>query len=66
IKDLSTITGFRQVARLYSLRYGVGKAFNKNNKAGNITNTLQNLIIQHADAQTFLKHYLSRHVNIDI
>ncbi|XTI96066.1 hypothetical protein V2W45_1180001, partial [Cenococcum geophilum] len=30
IKDLSAITGFRQVARLYSLRYGVGKAFNKN------------------------------------
>ena len=32
IKDLSAITGFWQVARLYSLRYGVGKAFNKNSK----------------------------------
>ncbi|XTI84941.1 hypothetical protein V2W45_1465928 [Cenococcum geophilum] len=32
IKDLSVITGFRQVARLYSLYYSAGKAFNKNKK----------------------------------
>jgi len=30
IKDLGTITGFRQVARPYSLRYGAGKAFDEN------------------------------------
>ncbi|XTI91665.1 C2H2 finger domain protein [Cenococcum geophilum] len=42
IKDLSIITGFRQVTRLYSLRYGVGKAFNKNS---NVTNALRNLIM---------------------
>ncbi|XTI94802.1 C2H2 finger domain protein [Cenococcum geophilum] len=47
IKDLGAIIGFRQVTRLYSLRYGVGKAFNKNS---NVNNALRNLIIQHADA----------------
>ncbi|XTI93424.1 hypothetical protein V2W45_1472785 [Cenococcum geophilum] len=51
IKDLSTITGFQQVARLYSLYYGTGKAFNKNSN--------------YADARTFLKHYLLRHINVD-
>ncbi|XTI82768.1 hypothetical protein V2W45_1464203 [Cenococcum geophilum] len=49
-QPLYTITGFRQVARLYSLRYGVGKAFNKNSN--------------YADAQTFLKHYLLRRINL--
>ncbi|XTI95812.1 hypothetical protein V2W45_1474722 [Cenococcum geophilum] len=45
-EDLGTITGFRQIARPYSLRYSAGKAFNKNSN--------------HANTQTFLKHYLSR------
>ncbi|XTI95154.1 C2H2 finger domain protein [Cenococcum geophilum] len=52
IKDLGVITGFWQVTRLYSLRYGAGKAFNENSN--------------YADAQTFLKHYLLRRVNVDI
>ncbi|XTI92061.1 C2H2 finger domain protein [Cenococcum geophilum] len=37
---IKTPYGYKQVARLYSLRYG----------AGNISNALRNLIMQHADA----------------
>ncbi|XTI93521.1 hypothetical protein V2W45_1472871 [Cenococcum geophilum] len=41
-QPLYIITGFWQVMRLYSLHYGVGKAFNKNS---NITDALRNLMI---------------------
>ncbi|XTI89465.1 C2H2 finger domain protein [Cenococcum geophilum] len=47
IKDLGVITGFRQVARPYSLRYSAGKAFNKNS---NVSNALRNLIMQYTNA----------------
>ena len=32
---------------------------------GNISDALRNLIMQHADTRTFLRHYLSRHVTAD-
>ncbi|KAF1965428.1 hypothetical protein BU23DRAFT_627539, partial [Bimuria novae-zelandiae CBS 107.79] len=62
IKALGEITGFIEVTRPYSLRYVGGKAFNNN---GNISETVQNLIMGHANIRTFLKHYLSRRVTVD-
>ncbi|XTI95801.1 C2H2 finger domain protein [Cenococcum geophilum] len=47
---------------IFRLRYGAGKAFNKN---GNISNALRNLIMQHANARIFLKYYLPRRVGVD-
>ncbi|KAF2193597.1 C2H2 finger domain protein [Zopfia rhizophila CBS 207.26] len=62
MKDMGEITGFKQVARPYCLRYGSGKAFDKN---GNISDALRNLIMQHSDTRTFLNHYLSRRITAD-
>ncbi|KAH7119589.1 C2H2 finger domain protein [Dendryphion nanum] len=62
IKALGRITGFRQVARPYSLRYAGGKAFNEN---GNVKDTMQNLMMGHASIRTFEKHYLSRRITVD-
>nr|KMM69757.1 hypothetical protein CPAG_06071 [Coccidioides posadasii RMSCC 3488] len=55
------ITGFEQVANPYKLRYAGAKAFNNSKE---ITNTLQNIMLQHADIRTFVKHY-QVDVNID-
>ncbi|KAF2184210.1 hypothetical protein K469DRAFT_689528 [Zopfia rhizophila CBS 207.26] len=62
MKKMGEITGFKQVARPYCLRYGSRKAFDKD---GNISDALRNLIMQHADTRTFLRHYLSRRVTAD-
>ncbi|KAF1935665.1 hypothetical protein EJ02DRAFT_484092 [Clathrospora elynae] len=51
------VTGFAQVTRHYLLRYAGGKAFNEN---GNISKSMQNLMMGHASITTFLKHYLSQ------
>ncbi|KAF2802862.1 uncharacterized protein BDZ99DRAFT_491913 [Mytilinidion resinicola] len=63
IKALGKITGFAQVARSYSLRYAGGKAFNED---GNVNEAMQNLMMGHASIRTFLKHYLSRRITVDI
>lgn len=81
IKRLGEITGFGQVTRPYSLRYGGGKAFNDDGElrviqysdhesaltlsTGKVAETMQNLIMGHASIDVFLKHYLSRKVTID-
>ncbi|KAJ9656079.1 hypothetical protein H2201_008651 [Coniosporium apollinis] len=62
MKKLGVITGFRQIARPYTLRYAAGKAFDESDS---ISDPLRNLIMQHADTRTFLKHYLSRHITAD-
>ncbi|KAI9889389.1 MAG: hypothetical protein M1814_005325 [Vezdaea aestivalis] len=62
MKSLGEITGFRQVARPYCLRYGAGKAFDE---SGNVSDALRNLMMQHADTRTFLKYYLSRRITAD-
>ncbi|KAF2676861.1 hypothetical protein K458DRAFT_379389 [Lentithecium fluviatile CBS 122367] len=62
IRSLGQITGFAEVTRPYSLRYGGGKAFNEN---GNVSEAMQNLMMGHASIGTFLKHYLSRRVTVD-
>jgi len=81
MRKLGQITGFKQVTRPYALRYGAGKAFNENGWCllfpksesvstnlgyiGNVSEALQNLMMQHADIQTFLRHYLHRRVTAD-
>lgn len=79
MRRLGQITGFKQVTRPYALRYGAGKAFNENGQyllynesvviltgcTGNVSEALQNLMMQHADIRTFLRHYLHRRVTAD-
>ncbi|KAB8069060.1 hypothetical protein BDV29DRAFT_183512 [Aspergillus leporis] len=48
------ITGFEQVTKPYGLRYGAAKAFND---SPDVTNKLQNVMLQHASIDTFVKHY---------
>jgi hypothetical protein len=48
------ITGFEQVTKPYCLRYGAAKAFND---SPDVTNELQNVMLQHASINTFVKHY---------
>ncbi|KAJ5449659.1 uncharacterized protein N7458_006108, partial [Penicillium daleae] len=60
VKNISTITSFRQVARPYSLRYGARKALD-NSRA--VSDLLRNLIIYYANTCTFLKYYLDRRIN---
>ncbi|KAL4950839.1 hypothetical protein BDW69DRAFT_186978 [Aspergillus filifer] len=48
------ITGFEQVTKPYGLRYGAAKAFND---SPDVTNELQNVMLQHASIDTFVKHY---------
>ncbi|KAL2802972.1 hypothetical protein BJX63DRAFT_90216 [Aspergillus granulosus] len=48
------ITGFEQVTKPYGLRYGAAKAFNDSPE---VTNELQNVMLQHASIDTFVKHY---------
>ncbi|KAJ0418433.1 hypothetical protein BJY00DRAFT_302823 [Aspergillus carlsbadensis] len=60
VKMIGAITGFWQVTRPYSLRYGAGMALDS---SGSISDSLRNLIMHHADTRTFLRYYLSRRIN---
>ncbi|KAJ6103770.1 hypothetical protein N7486_003992 [Penicillium sp. IBT 16267x] len=48
------ITGFEEVAKPYCLRYGAAKAFND---SPDVSNELQNIMLQHASIDTFVRHY---------
>ncbi|OJJ81342.1 uncharacterized protein ASPGLDRAFT_38125 [Aspergillus glaucus CBS 516.65] len=54
------ITGFDQVARPYLLQYAGAKEFNSSEE---VTDALQNVILQHADIRTFIQHY---EVDVDV
>ncbi|KAL4923019.1 DUF3435 domain-containing protein [Aspergillus undulatus] len=54
------ITGFDQIARPYLLRYAGAKEFNSSEE---VTDALQNVILQHSDIRTFIRHY---EVDIDV
>ncbi|KAK4862951.1 hypothetical protein LT330_010695 [Penicillium expansum] len=60
VKTIGIVTGFRQVARPYSLRYGAAKALDN---SGSVSDSLRNLIMHHADTRTFLKYYLDRRID---
>ncbi|KAL4920389.1 hypothetical protein BDW62DRAFT_209196 [Aspergillus aurantiobrunneus] len=54
------LLSFDQVTHPYNLRYTGAKEFNNSNE---VTDTLQNIILQHADIRTFVRHYK---VEVDI
>lgn len=54
------ITGFDQITRPYLLRYAGAKAFNTSEE---VTDALQNVILQHSDIRTFIRHY---EVDVDV
>ncbi|OJJ98566.1 hypothetical protein ASPACDRAFT_1881913 [Aspergillus aculeatus ATCC 16872] len=55
------IIGFEQIIKPYYLRYRAAKAFNN---SPDVTNKLQNIILQHASINTFVKHYsMGIHIN---
>ncbi|KAH7306158.1 C2H2 finger domain protein [Rhexocercosporidium sp. MPI-PUGE-AT-0058] len=53
MKRLGVLTGFPQITRPYSLRYG------------DVSDALQNMIMQYAKIDTFIKHYFRRTVTAD-
>jgi hypothetical protein len=70
------ITGFDQITRPYLLRYAGAKEFNNSSeyipspqelgtdsKVEEVTDALQNVILQHADIRTFIRHY---EVDVDV
>ncbi|GIJ89518.1 hypothetical protein Asppvi_008460 [Aspergillus pseudoviridinutans] len=54
------IIGFDQVTRPYLLRYAGAKEFNNSEE---VTDALQNVILQHSDIRTFVRHY---EVDVDV
>ncbi|KAL4928045.1 DUF3435 domain-containing protein [Aspergillus undulatus] len=48
------ITGFDDITKPYILRYAGAKAFNSSEE---VSDALQNVILQHADIRTFIRHY---------
>ncbi|OJD27370.1 hypothetical protein ACJ73_01234 [Blastomyces percursus] len=54
------ITGFEEVAHPYNLHYAGDKALNNSEE---VTEALQNVMLQHADIRTFVKHY---QVDVDV
>ncbi|KAL5325401.1 hypothetical protein ACEPPN_006526 [Leptodophora sp. 'Broadleaf-Isolate-01'] len=57
------IAGFAQVTKPYVLRDGAAKALNE---SPDVSDSMQNLILQHSSIDTFLKHYLDRNINVDV
>ncbi|KAL5347682.1 hypothetical protein ACLOAV_007091 [Pseudogymnoascus australis] len=62
MEGLGVLSCFPQIIRPYGLRYNAG---NKFNKSGDVSDALQNMMLQHADMRTFIDHYLSRRVGAD-
>ncbi|TPX23323.1 hypothetical protein DIZ76_012652 [Coccidioides immitis] len=52
--------GFEKVAHLYNLHYAGAEAFNNSEE---VMEVLQNIMLQHADICTFVKHY---QVDVDV
>ncbi|EQL28300.1 hypothetical protein BDFG_08919 [Blastomyces dermatitidis ATCC 26199] len=63
MKKGGEITGFQQVTKPYVLRDAAAKGFNE---SPDVSDSLQNLMLQHASINTFLKHYLDRNITADV
>ncbi|KAI9766360.1 MAG: hypothetical protein M1840_006624 [Geoglossum simile] len=63
MKAVGVIAGFLQPTHPYCLRYGAGNEFNQ---SGDVSDALQNMMLQHANIDTFIKHYLPRRVTADV
>ncbi|RBA10341.1 C2H2 finger domain-containing protein [Fusarium proliferatum] len=61
-KDIGVFAGFIFTVILYTLRYNSANEFDN---SPNISDGLRNLLLQHANSNTFRKHYLSRVVSVD-
>ncbi|KAA8641792.1 DUF3435 domain-containing protein [Aspergillus tanneri] len=59
MRRVGEITGFEQVIKPYLLRYTGAKAFNSNE----VTDALQNAMLQHAGIRKFIRHY---EVDVDV
>ncbi|KAI9774180.1 MAG: hypothetical protein M1839_001882 [Geoglossum umbratile] len=59
MKAVGVIAGFLQPTRPYCLRYGAGNEFNQ-------SGAYHNMMLQHVNIDTFIKHYLPRRVTADI
>ncbi|OJD18301.1 hypothetical protein AJ78_01677 [Emergomyces pasteurianus Ep9510] len=59
----SKITGFPWVAKPYVARDAAAKNFNE---SSDVSDSLQNLMLQHTSIDMFLKHYLDRNINADV
>ena len=55
----------RMVSRQTGKHLFLFRIYCQTNVLGNINDALRNLIMQHADTRTFLRHYFSRHVIAD-
>ncbi|EDN09785.1 predicted protein [Histoplasma mississippiense (nom. inval.)] len=63
MKKGGEITGFQQATKPYVLRDAAAKGFNE---SPDVSDSLQNLMLQHASIDTFLKHYLDRNITADV
>ncbi|VTT72992.1 unnamed protein product [Fusarium fujikuroi] len=61
-KDIGVFAGFMFTVILYTLRYNSANEFDN---SPNISDGLRNLLLQHANSNTFRKHYLGRVVSVD-
>ncbi|KAE9373871.1 hypothetical protein N431DRAFT_407568 [Stipitochalara longipes BDJ] len=63
MKKGGQITGFAEVTKPYCLRDSAAKALNE---SPDVSDSMQNLILQHSSIDTYLKHYLDRRINVDL
>ncbi|KAI8170245.1 hypothetical protein K4K49_004655 [Colletotrichum sp. SAR 10_70] len=63
IKMIGQILGFEYSTIAHSLRYNAGNEFDEN---VNVSAALRNLVMGHANSDPFRKHYLGRHVRVDL
>lgn len=63
LRNLGEIHGWLHSMFAHRFRYGGGKMLNESDA---VSEAQQNLIMKHANIQTFLNHYLPRHINTDM
>ena len=63
LRSLGEIHGWLHSMFAHRFRYGGGKMLNESDA---VSEAQQNLIIKHANTQTFLNHYLPRHIDTDM
>jgi len=63
MKKGGQITGFAEVTKPYCLRDSAAKGLNE---SPDVSDSMQNLILQYSSIDTFLKHYLDRRINVNL
>ncbi|KAL2371355.1 hypothetical protein RJ035_006201 [Blastomyces gilchristii] len=62
MKKCGEITGFEYPVGPYALRRAAGKEWNETD----VSDSLQNLMLQHQKIDMYLKYYLDRNINVDV